>query len=81
MIYPNKLESFFKFFSILFLVKWFKDSIELNQSSKLNIISEPEKEYYSLVIKNAESSDNGQYHAIATNANGEVLAAFSLIVN
>jgi hypothetical protein len=43
------------------------------------MLSEPSKGNYSLIIKNVESGDNGQYNALATNSNGEVIAAFSLI--
>ncbi len=62
-------------------MKWFKDNIELNESSKIKFLTEIEKGNYSLVINSADLSDNGQYHALATNSNGEVLAAFSLIIN
>ena len=62
-------------------VKWFKDNNQLAESDRIKFISQPEDGTYSLSIPTVLSTDNGQYHATASNANGEVIAAFCLIVS
>ena len=62
-------------------VKWFKDNNQLAESDRISFASQPENGVYSLVIPTVLSTDNGQYHASASNANGEVIAAFCLIVS
>jgi titin len=62
-------------------IKWSKDNNELAESERIKFESQPENGLYSLVIPTILSTDNGQYHATASNANGEVIAAFCLIVS
>ena len=69
---------------VFLIVKWFKnENDELSESTnkRIKLLSEPETGKHSLQIANISSSDNGQYHALASNATGEVVAAFSLLVN
>lgn len=61
-------------------VKWFKDSKPLEESDRIRITSDEESGTYSVDIPTCLSIDDGQYHATASNSNGEVIAAFSLIV-
>jgi hypothetical protein len=63
------------------IVKWFKDNKELNESDRIHFLSNTESGEYSLEIPTVLATDNGQYHALASNSNGEVIGAFSLIIN
>jgi len=59
-------------------IKWFKNNKELSSSEHIKLTSNGNT--YSLAIGAVLTSDNGQYHVYASNAHGEAIAAFSLIV-
>ncbi len=61
-------------------VKWCKNGKELSESNRFKIISSASGEY-ALEIPTVLSTDDGEYQAIASNSNGETLAAFSLNVD
>jgi hypothetical protein len=63
------------------IVKWFKDNTELSESDRVKFFWEPQNNTHSLIIPAALSTDDGQYHVLASNSNGEVIAAFSVIVS
>ena len=66
---------------INFLVKWYKDNKQIDESDRVTFESDEESGNYALVIPTSLSIDDGQYHASASNSNGEVIAAFSIIVS
>lgn len=62
-------------------VKWFKDNKPLVESDRVKLVSDEQSGEFSLSIPTCLSIDEGQYHATASNSNGEVTAAFSLVVS
>lgn len=61
-------------------VKWFKNNNEISESDRVKM-SETSEDCYCLSMPAALSTDEGQYHVHASNSNGEVIAAFSLVVS
>lgn len=72
---------FYLFIFVYSLVKWFKNNTQIEESDRVKFESDEESGKYALVIPTCLSIDDGQYHASASNSNGEVIAAFSLIVS
>ncbi len=67
--------------SLKFLkVKWCKNGNELSESNSRFKFSNPSSGKYVFEIPTVLSTDDGDYHAIASNTNGDVIAAFSLNV-
>jgi hypothetical protein len=64
-------------------VRWFKDNKLIEESERVSFVNDDDETgTYALVISEASlAADDGQYHATAANANGEVIAAFSLIIS
>jgi hypothetical protein len=62
-------------------VKWFKDSKLIEESDRVSFFDDDETGTHALIIPACLSIDDGQYHATASNSNGEVIAAFSIIVS
>jgi hypothetical protein len=59
-------------------VTWFKDNKQVENSDRIKI--ESNETLASLEIATALSTDQAQYHALASNSKGEVIASFSLNV-
>ena len=81
---PNTVytHSFFYFNHLSFkTVKWYKDNTLVEESDRVKFEADEESGSYALVIPTCLSIDDGQYHAAASNSNGEVIAAFSLVVS
>ncbi|CAF0846330.1 unnamed protein product [Brachionus calyciflorus] len=62
-------------------LKWFKNNELLTESNRVLIKSDEPNGNYELNIPTCLATDSGDYHATASNSNGEVIAAFSLIVS
>lgn len=63
------------------LVKWFKNNEELVESKRILFNNDEKNGNYTLSIPTCLATDSGDYHATASNSNGEVIAAFSLCVS
>lgn len=66
---------------LFFKVKWFKNNKQITESDRYEFKSDDENGIYSLIIPTCLSTDDGQYHISASNSNGEVIAAYSVIIS
>ena len=62
-------------------LKWYKNNEELVKSKRILFINDENNGNYTLSIPTCLATDSGEYHATASNSNGEVIAAFSLCVS
>ncbi|XP_058062873.1 obscurin [Anopheles bellator] len=62
-------------------VTWTKDGLNLCNNDNCDVISDIEKEIYTLVIESCALAEHGTYTLTATNAHGETVATANLIVH
>lgn len=61
-------------------ITWSKDGKDLQESSRITFVGDPDTGLYSLLIKKACLDDEGDYRIVASNAGGSISCQAELLV-